>query len=122
MAPSPSFFPLPLSSILNTGHCSDRWSKRLSCCDAAEMRRFAQSLRADLPAVRAAFMLPWMVSRDRYITDGSPAQVRPSVPLFICRYGEIGRRLLRQRRQQLSGLTRIHGVCPLSKGCPDLEE
>ena len=37
----------------------DRWLKRLSCCDAAEMRRFAQSLRADLPAVRAAFKLPW---------------------------------------------------------------
>ncbi|MDW3683747.1 hypothetical protein RA280_18750 [Cupriavidus sp. CV2] len=33
--------------------------KRLSRCDAAEMRRFAQSLRADLPAVRAAFRLPW---------------------------------------------------------------
>ena len=37
----------------------DRWLGRLSCCDAAEMRRFAQSLRADLPAVRAAFKLPW---------------------------------------------------------------
>ncbi|MFC4343837.1 transposase [Cupriavidus numazuensis] len=37
----------------------DRWLKRLSCCDAAKMRRFAQSLRADLPAVRAAFKLPW---------------------------------------------------------------
>ncbi len=37
----------------------DRWFKRLSCCDAAEMRGFAQSLRADLPAVRAAFRLPW---------------------------------------------------------------
>lgn len=37
----------------------DRWLKRLSCCDAAEMRRFAQSLRADLPAVQAAFKLPW---------------------------------------------------------------
>ncbi|BDB29760.1 ISL3 family transposase (plasmid) [Cupriavidus sp. P-10] len=37
----------------------DRWLKRLSCCDAVEMRRFAQSLRADLPAVRAAFRLPW---------------------------------------------------------------
>ncbi|WP_116323885.1 MULTISPECIES: ISL3 family transposase [unclassified Cupriavidus] len=37
----------------------DRWFKRLSCCDAAEMRGFAQSLRADLPAVRAAFTLPW---------------------------------------------------------------
>ncbi|WP_373460993.1 transposase [Cupriavidus pinatubonensis] len=37
----------------------DRWLKRLSCCDAEEMRRFAQSLRADLPAVRAAFTLQW---------------------------------------------------------------
>ncbi|MNT27722.1 hypothetical protein D3C72_1633630 [compost metagenome] len=37
----------------------DRWLKRLSRCDAAEIRRFAQSLRADLPAVRAAFKLPW---------------------------------------------------------------
>ncbi|AGW95724.1 hypothetical protein N234_37300 [Ralstonia pickettii DTP0602] len=37
----------------------DRWLKRLSRCDAAEMRRFAQSLRADLPAVRAAFKLSW---------------------------------------------------------------
>ncbi|WP_420715470.1 transposase [Cupriavidus sp. D39] len=37
----------------------DRWLKRLSCCDAVEMRRFAQSLRADLPAVRAAFRLQW---------------------------------------------------------------
>ncbi|WP_234825191.1 ISL3 family transposase [Cupriavidus necator] len=37
----------------------DRWLKRLSCCDAEEMRRFAQSLSADLPAVRAAFRLQW---------------------------------------------------------------
>ncbi|CAG2153088.1 ISL3 family transposase ISMno5 [Cupriavidus numazuensis] len=37
----------------------DRWLKRLARCDAAEMRRFAKSLRADLPAVRAAFKLPW---------------------------------------------------------------
>jgi hypothetical protein len=35
----------------------DRWLKRLSYCDAVEMRRFAQSLCADLPAVRAAFKL-----------------------------------------------------------------
>ncbi|MFJ4291205.1 transposase [Cupriavidus sp. NPDC089707] len=31
----------------------------MSRCDAVELRRFAQSLRADLPAVRAAFKLPW---------------------------------------------------------------
>jgi transposase len=37
----------------------DRWLKRLSRCDAVEMRRFAQSLCADLAAVRAAFKLPW---------------------------------------------------------------
>ncbi|WP_234942794.1 ISL3 family transposase [Cupriavidus necator] len=37
----------------------DRWLKRLSCCDAEEMRRFAQSLSSDLPAVRAAFRLQW---------------------------------------------------------------
>lgn len=37
----------------------DRWLKRLSRCDAAEMRRSAQSVRADLPAVRAAFRLQW---------------------------------------------------------------
>jgi len=37
----------------------DRWLKRLSRCGAAEMRRFVQSLRADLPAVRAAFKLRW---------------------------------------------------------------
>ena len=37
----------------------DRWLKRLSKCDAPEMRSFAASLRSDLPAVRAAFTLPW---------------------------------------------------------------
>jgi len=37
----------------------DRWLMRLSRRDAAEMCRFAQSLRADTPAVRAAFRLPW---------------------------------------------------------------
>ncbi|WP_049796590.1 transposase [Cupriavidus necator] len=37
----------------------DRWLKRLSCCDAEEMRRFAQSLSSDVPAVRAAFKLLW---------------------------------------------------------------
>jgi hypothetical protein len=37
----------------------DRWLKRLSRCEAAEMQSFARSLRADLPAVRAAFTLPW---------------------------------------------------------------
>jgi transposase len=36
----------------------DRWLKRLSKCDAPEMQSFAASLRADLPAVRAAFSLP----------------------------------------------------------------
>ena len=37
----------------------DRWLKRLSRCEAPEMKSFARSLRADLPAVRAAFKLPW---------------------------------------------------------------
>ena len=37
----------------------DRWLERLSRCEAAEMQSFARSLRADLPAVRAAFTLPW---------------------------------------------------------------
>ena len=37
----------------------DRWLQRLSRCEAPEMRSFARSLRADLPAVRAAFTLPW---------------------------------------------------------------
>ena len=37
----------------------DRWLKGLSRCDAAEMRRCTQSLRADLPAVRAALKPPW---------------------------------------------------------------
>ena len=37
----------------------DRWLSRLSRCDAPEMKSFARSLRADLPAVRAAFKLNW---------------------------------------------------------------
>ncbi|MDM0053749.1 transposase [Variovorax sp. J22R115] len=37
----------------------DRWLERLSKCSAPEMRSFAKSLRNDLAAVRAAFMLPW---------------------------------------------------------------
>lgn len=37
----------------------DRWLKQLSLCEAPEMKSFARSLRADLPAVRAAFRLPW---------------------------------------------------------------
>jgi transposase len=37
----------------------DRWLQRLSRCEAPEMKSFARSLRADLPAVRAAFTLPW---------------------------------------------------------------
>jgi transposase len=37
----------------------DAWLKRLSRCSAPEMRSFAASLRSDLPAVRAAFTLPW---------------------------------------------------------------
>ena len=37
----------------------DQWLKRLSRCEAPEMKRFARSLQADLPAVRAAFRLPW---------------------------------------------------------------
>ncbi|MBW8832620.1 MAG: transposase [Burkholderiales bacterium] len=40
-------------------HEFDRWLKRLSKCAAVEMQSFAASLRADLPAVRAAFSLPW---------------------------------------------------------------
>lgn len=55
----------------------DRWLRRLSRCDAAEMRRFAQSLRADLPAVRAAFKLPWQQWPDR--GSRQPAQV-PQAP------------------------------------------
>jgi transposase len=37
----------------------DRWLGRLSRCEAPEMKSFARSLNADLPAVRAAFTLPW---------------------------------------------------------------
>ncbi|MGJ7512252.1 transposase [Variovorax sp. GT1P44] len=37
----------------------DRWLERLSKYGAPEMRSFAKSLRDDLAAVRAAFMLPW---------------------------------------------------------------
>ena len=33
--------------------------QRLSRFEAPEMKSFARSLRADLPAVRAAFTLPW---------------------------------------------------------------
>jgi transposase len=31
----------------------------LQLCDVPELQRFAASLREDLPAVRAAFTLPW---------------------------------------------------------------
>lgn len=37
----------------------DRWLTQLSRCEAPEMKSFARSLQADLPAVRAAFRLPW---------------------------------------------------------------
>ena len=37
----------------------DRWLKRVEPCGVKEMRGFAASLRSDLPAVRAAFTLPW---------------------------------------------------------------
>jgi transposase len=37
----------------------DRWLKRVEPCGVKEMRGFATSLRSDLPAVRAAFTLPW---------------------------------------------------------------
>jgi len=37
----------------------DRWLERLSGCAAREMQSFAASLRADLPAVRAAFSSAW---------------------------------------------------------------
>jgi hypothetical protein len=37
----------------------DRWLKKLERCGVPELQRFAASLRADLPAVRAAFTLPW---------------------------------------------------------------
>jgi hypothetical protein len=37
----------------------DRWLESLSRCERPEMKRFARSLREDLPAVRAAFRLPW---------------------------------------------------------------
>lgn len=38
-------------------HEFDRWLERLSRCAGAEMLSFAASLRADLPAVRAAFLI-----------------------------------------------------------------
>ncbi len=68
----------------------DRWLKRLSCCDAAEMRRFAQSLRADLPAVRAAFKLPWSNGQ----TEG---HVNPLKLLKRQMYGRANIELLRLR-------------------------
>jgi transposase len=37
----------------------DAWLKRLERCGVTELKRFAASLRSDLPAVRAAFKLPW---------------------------------------------------------------
>jgi transposase len=37
----------------------DRWLKKLEHCGVPELQRFATSLRADLPAVRAAFTLHW---------------------------------------------------------------
>ncbi len=37
----------------------DRWLQRLERCSVKERQRFAKSLRADSPAVRAAFTLPW---------------------------------------------------------------
>ncbi|RCW63635.1 ISL3 family transposase [Pseudorhodoferax soli] len=37
----------------------DRWLTQLSRCEAPEMKSFARSLQADLPAVRAAFQLSW---------------------------------------------------------------
>ncbi len=37
----------------------DRWLNRLERCSVKELQRFAKSLRADLPAVRAAFTVSW---------------------------------------------------------------
>lgn len=37
----------------------DRWLRRLERCGVKELQRFAKSLRADLPAVRAAFTVSW---------------------------------------------------------------
>jgi transposase len=54
------------------------------------MRRFAQSLRADLPAVRAAFKLPWSNGQ----TEGHVNRLK-----FLKRqmYGRAGIELLRPR-------------------------
>ena len=37
----------------------DLWLRRLERCGVKELQRFAKSLRADLPAVRAAFTVSW---------------------------------------------------------------
>ena len=54
------------------------------------MRRFAQSLRADLPAVRAAFKLPWSNGQ----TEGHVNRLK-----FLKRqmYGRVNIELLRLR-------------------------
>ena len=68
----------------------DRWLNRLSRCDAPEMKSFARSLRADLPAVRAAFRLPWSNGQ----TEGHVNRLK-----FLKRqmYGRAGIDLLRSR-------------------------
>jgi hypothetical protein len=43
----------------------DSWLERLERCGVKEMQGFAVSLRSDLPAVRAAFTLPWRTVRPR---------------------------------------------------------
>lgn len=68
----------------------DRWLERLSRCEVPEMKSFARSLRADLPAVRAAFKLPWSNGQ----TEGHVNRLK-----FLKRqmYGRAGIDLLRLR-------------------------
>uniref|UniRef100_UPI003594282D transposase n=1 Tax=Cupriavidus pinatubonensis TaxID=248026 RepID=UPI003594282D len=80
------------SSPIRCSRNRDRWLKRLSRCDAAEMRRFAKSLRADLPAVRAAFMVPWSNGQ----TEGHVNRLKFLKRQMLCDDGELAWRCTRR--------------------------
>jgi hypothetical protein len=73
----------------------DRWIRRLQLCGVPELQRFAASLREDLPAVRAAFTLPWSNGQ----TEGQVNRLK-----FLKRqmYGRASIELLRLRVLKLT--------------------
>jgi transposase len=68
----------------------DRWLQRLTRCETPEVKSFARSIRADFPAVRAAFTLPYSNGQ----TEGHVNRLK-----FLKRpmYGRVSVELLRLR-------------------------